>query len=121
MGSKKTCCLKRWAWAYNNKVMLRDAKERIVILFEGRDAAGNGGTINTFMQHLNPRSRPALLASQFACSVPGAKLSNRMPRQKRLLRLLTIPSSYWPRARKYAAMAILSTVPGPTCRSATSA
>jgi polyphosphate kinase len=30
-------------------------RERIVILFEGRDAAGKGGTINRFMQHLNPR------------------------------------------------------------------
>ena len=29
--------------------------ERIVILFEGRDAAGKGGTIKRFMQHLNPR------------------------------------------------------------------
>jgi polyphosphate kinase 2 (PPK2 family) len=26
-----------------------------VILFEGRDAAGKGGTIKRFMQHLNPR------------------------------------------------------------------
>jgi polyphosphate kinase 2 len=29
--------------------------ERIVILFEGRDAAGKGGTILRLMQHLNPR------------------------------------------------------------------
>jgi polyphosphate kinase 2 len=29
--------------------------ERIVILFEGRDAAGKGGTIRRFMEHLNPR------------------------------------------------------------------
>jgi polyphosphate kinase 2 len=29
--------------------------ERIVILFEGRDAAGKGGTIKRFMDHLNPR------------------------------------------------------------------
>jgi len=29
---------------------------RIVILFEGRDAAGKGGTIRRFIQHLNPRS-----------------------------------------------------------------
>ena len=28
---------------------------RIVILFEGRDAAGKGGTIRRFMEHLNPR------------------------------------------------------------------
>jgi polyphosphate kinase 2 len=29
--------------------------ERIVVLFEGRDAAGKGGTIKRFMEHLNPR------------------------------------------------------------------
>ncbi|MCL5775383.1 polyphosphate kinase 2 [Limibaculum sp. FT325] len=29
--------------------------ERIVIVFEGRDAAGKGGTIKRFMEHLNPR------------------------------------------------------------------
>jgi polyphosphate kinase 2 len=30
--------------------------ERIVILFEGRDAAGKGGTIQRLTEHLNPRS-----------------------------------------------------------------
>jgi len=30
--------------------------QRIVILFEGRDAAGKGGTIKRFMEHLNPRA-----------------------------------------------------------------
>jgi len=30
--------------------------EKIVILFEGRDAAGKGGTIKRFMEHLNPRA-----------------------------------------------------------------
>lgn len=29
--------------------------QRIVILFEGRDAAGKSGTIKRFMEHLNPR------------------------------------------------------------------
>lgn len=29
--------------------------QKIVILFEGRDAAGKGGTIKRFMEHLNPR------------------------------------------------------------------
>ncbi len=29
--------------------------ERHVLLFEGRDAAGKGGTIKRFMEHLNPR------------------------------------------------------------------
>lgn len=30
--------------------------EKIVVLFEGRDAAGKGGTIKRFMEHLNPRA-----------------------------------------------------------------
>ncbi|MEO1613955.1 MAG: polyphosphate kinase 2 [Pseudomonadota bacterium] len=29
--------------------------ERVVLLFEGRDAAGKGGTIKRFTEHLNPR------------------------------------------------------------------
>jgi len=31
------------------------AKQRMVIVFEGRDAAGKGGTINAFRAYLNPR------------------------------------------------------------------
>jgi len=34
---------------------VKDSGEKIVILFEGRDAAGKGGTIKRFMEHLNPR------------------------------------------------------------------
>ena len=30
--------------------------QRIIVLFEGRDAAGKGGTIKRFMEHLNPRA-----------------------------------------------------------------
>src|ERR1700733_7706588 len=33
----------------------KDVGERLVIVFEGRDAAGKGGTIKRFMEHLNPR------------------------------------------------------------------
>ena len=33
----------------------KESGQRIVILFEGRDAAGKGGTIKRFMEHLNPR------------------------------------------------------------------
>ena len=35
---------------------VKDTKQRVVVLFEGRDAAGKGGTIKRFMEHLNPRS-----------------------------------------------------------------
>lgn len=34
---------------------VRETGQKIVILFEGRDAAGKGGTIKRFMEHLNPR------------------------------------------------------------------
>jgi polyphosphate kinase 2 len=34
---------------------VKETGQRIVTLFEGRDAAGKGGTIKRFMEHLNPR------------------------------------------------------------------
>lgn len=34
----------------------QDAGEKFVLLFEGRDAAGKGGTIKRFTEHLNPRT-----------------------------------------------------------------
>jgi len=37
------------------KKWIKHQGERLVILFEGRDAAGKGGTIKRFMEHLNPR------------------------------------------------------------------
>ena len=40
--------LKLQAW-------VRATGQRVVIIFEGRDAAGKGGTIRRFMEHLNPR------------------------------------------------------------------
>jgi len=40
--------LKLQAW-------VKETGQRVVILFEGRDAAGKGGTIKRFMDHLNPR------------------------------------------------------------------
>lgn len=40
--------LKLQAW-------VKETGARVVILFEGRDAAGKGGTIKRMMEHLNPR------------------------------------------------------------------
>jgi polyphosphate kinase len=40
--------LKLQAW-------VKESGQRVVILFEGRDAAGKGGTIKRLMEHLNPR------------------------------------------------------------------
>lgn len=34
---------------------VKTTEQRIVLLFEGRDAAGKGGTIKRFTEHLNPR------------------------------------------------------------------
>jgi polyphosphate kinase 2 len=34
---------------------VKDTGQKVVILFEGRDAAGKGGTIKRFTEHLNPR------------------------------------------------------------------
>ena len=35
---------------------IQETGQRIAILFEGRDAAGKGGTIRRFTEHLNPRA-----------------------------------------------------------------
>lgn len=40
--------LKLQAW-------VKKTGQKLVVLFEGRDAAGKGGTIKRFMEHLNPR------------------------------------------------------------------
>jgi len=34
---------------------IKDSGEKVLVLFEGRDAAGKGGTIKRFMEHMNPR------------------------------------------------------------------
>ena len=35
---------------------IQDAGARVCVLYEGRDAAGKGGTIKRFMEHLDPRA-----------------------------------------------------------------
>jgi polyphosphate kinase 2 (PPK2 family) len=35
---------------------IKETAQKMVILFEGRDVAGKGGTIKPFMEHLNPRA-----------------------------------------------------------------
>jgi polyphosphate kinase 2 len=40
--------LKLQAW-------VKQTGQRVIVVFEGRDAAGKGGTIKRFMEHLNPR------------------------------------------------------------------
>jgi len=38
------------------QVWVKESGQRILGLYEGRDAAGKGGTIKRFMEHLNPRA-----------------------------------------------------------------
>lgn len=47
---------------------IKETGQKLVILFEGRDAAGKGGTIKRFMEHLNPRG-----ADMVALSVPSER------------------------------------------------
>ncbi len=47
---------------------IKDTKQRLVVLFEGRDAAGKGGTIKRFIEHLNPRG-----ATVVALGTPTAR------------------------------------------------
>ena len=51
---------------------VKDTKQRVVVLFEGRDAAGKGGTIKRFMEHLNPRG-----AHVVALEKPDARERNQ--------------------------------------------
>ncbi|MGU3436604.1 polyphosphate kinase 2 [Actinomycetes bacterium M1A6_2h] len=50
----------------------KDTGKRHVIVFEGRDAAGKGGTIKRFMEHLNPRG-----ASVVALEKPSPRESTQ--------------------------------------------
>ena len=64
-------------------------EERVLLLFEGRDAAGKGGTIKRIIEHLNPRGarvvallKPSdrerthgIFKGMFNTSHPGEKLS----------------------------------------------
>ena len=50
----------------------QDSGRRHVIVFEGRDAAGKGGTIKRFMEHLNPRGAPDRRADQAELDRAGA-------------------------------------------------
>ncbi|SFB84893.1 polyphosphate kinase 2 [Tropicimonas isoalkanivorans] len=57
--------VKLQAWAANSK-------ERIAIVFEGRDTAGKGGAIKRFMEYMNPRS-----ARVVALSAPTSREVNQ--------------------------------------------
>ena len=50
------------------QIWAQETGEKFVVLMEGRDAAGKGGTIKRFMEHLNPR-----YARVVALTKPGEK------------------------------------------------
>ena len=55
---------------------VKDTGQKIVIVFEGRDAAGKGGTIKRFTEHLNPRGcRTVALESPPSASGPSGTSS----------------------------------------------
>ena len=43
---------------------ISDQKMRVAVIFEGRDAAGKGGSIKRFAEHLNPRSMRVVALSR---------------------------------------------------------
>lgn len=43
---------------------VKDTAQRIAIIFEGRDAAGKGGTIKRFREYLNPRGARVVALSK---------------------------------------------------------
>ena len=47
---------------------VKDTGQRIVMIFEGRDAGGKGGTIKRFMEHMNPRQ-----AHVIALTIPSVR------------------------------------------------
>ena len=62
----------------------QDTGTKHVILFEGRDAAGKGGTIKRFMEHLNPRG-----ATVVALSAPSVRERGQWYFQRYVLHLPT--------------------------------
>jgi polyphosphate kinase len=61
---------------------VKDTGARVVILFEGRDAAGKGGTIKRFTEHLDPRG-----AQVVALSKPSERESSQWYFQRYLSHL----------------------------------
>ena len=53
------------------QIWAQETGQKFVILFEGRDAAGKGGTIKRFMEHLNPRYARVVALTQPSDSEMG--------------------------------------------------
>ncbi|NOT69898.1 MAG: polyphosphate kinase 2 [Hyphomicrobium sp.] len=61
---------------------VKDTQQKIVVLFEGRDGAGKGGTIKRFTEHLNPRG-----ARVVALEKPSEREKNQWYFQRYIERL----------------------------------
>src|ERR687897_2160201 len=61
---------------------VKDTGRKVVLVFEGRDAAGKGGTIKRFTEHLNPRG-----ASVVALEKPSERESTQWYFQRYLAHL----------------------------------
>jgi polyphosphate kinase len=60
---------------------MRATGARIVVIFEGRDAAGKGGTIKRAAEFLNPRVAPIVALPAPTASVPNyGSTSSSIPR-----------------------------------------
>ncbi len=76
--------LKLQAW-------VRETGQRVVIVFEGRDAAGKGGTIKRFMEHMNPRgARVVALENQRPVVLPALRAAPAVGRRDRAVRPLLV-------------------------------
>ena len=63
---------------------VNETGKKVVLIFEGRDAAGKGGTIKRFMEHINPRG-----AKVVALSVPSESERGQWYFQRYIQRLPT--------------------------------
>ncbi|MGI9373637.1 MAG: polyphosphate kinase 2 [Hyphomicrobiales bacterium] len=72
-----------------------EESQRIVIVFEGRDAAGKGGTIKRFIEHLNPRNTNLVALSKPSETERGEWYFQRYIRQLPTAGQLTMFDRSW--------------------------
>ena len=77
---------------------VRTERARLVIVFEGRDAAGKGGTIKRVTQFLNPRV--ARITALPAASLPSKTTTSRAPSVR--THSCSLTSSAWSRNSSFS-------------------
>ncbi len=58
---------------------IQETGQKCVLLFEGRDAAGKGGTIKRFTEHLNPRAARVVALNRPTDEERGSDFFNAIP------------------------------------------